>query len=356
MRSKDMNKRENIIRAIRRQETSYIPYDIVLCESQINTLKRETGYATPYEYFDLPYRRIRLNPTQNKQDFTPYYTDLPKEARIDEFGVAHIPSEITHFSQMYHPMKDLKTVEEIHAFPLPDLSADYRFEGLSETIDKLKEEGLLTVYYAVQVFEPTWYLRSMEELLMDMLDEHERATACLERLTALQEQVCKKIAQCGIDMIVYGDDVGTQRGMMLSQEMWRKWLKPTMARCIQAAKAVNPELIAYYHSDGNIEEIIEDLIEIGVDVLNPVQPECMDLRVIKAKYGERLSFWGGIGTQTTMPFGTPEDVKQQVKEVIEILGAGGGLVVAPTHLIEPEVPWENIVAFYEAVKTYGKTM
>jgi uroporphyrinogen decarboxylase len=142
--------------------------------------------------------------------------------------------------------------------------------------------------------------------------------------------------------------------MMMNPGLWRKWLKPTMKKAIQAAKDIDPELIAYYHSDGVIYDIIPDLIEIGVDVLNPVQPECMDPVKIKKMYGDKLSFWGTIGTQTTMPFGTPKDVENNVKHMIETVGKGGGLVIAPTHLLEPEVPWENIEALINSVRKYGK--
>ena len=101
---------------------------------------------------------------------------------------------------------------------------------------------------------------------------------------------------------------------------------------------VNPKVLCYYHSDGDVREIIEDLIEIGVDILNPVQPECMDPIAVKEQYGLQVSFWGTIGTQTTMPFGTPEEVRNKTLEMKEKVGKGGGLVLAPTHLLEPEVP------------------
>ena len=126
-----------------------------------------------------------------------------------------------------------------------------------------------------------------------------------------------------------------------------------MQRAIAAAKKVKPDMLAFYHSDGDIRDIIPELIEIGVDVLNPVQPECMDPREVKARYGDRLSFWGTIGTQTTLPFGTPGQVRQAVREMIDTVGVGGGLVLAPTHLVEPEVPWENLLAFVDEARHYG---
>ncbi len=127
-----------------------------------------------------------------------------------------------------------------------------------------------------------------------------------------------------------------------------------MRSIISVAKRINPEVIISYHSDGDIEKIIPELIEIGIEVLNPVQPECMNPAKLKNKYGDKLAFWGTIGTQTTMPFGTPQDVRGVVRERIETVGRGGGLLIAPSHVLEPGVSWENIFAFVEAVKDYGR--
>jgi uroporphyrinogen decarboxylase len=126
-----------------------------------------------------------------------------------------------------------------------------------------------------------------------------------------------------------------------------------MATIIRACRAVNPELKIFYHSDGYIEPIIPDLIEIGVDVLNPVQPDSMDPAKLKAKYGDRLAFWGTVGTPTLWAWGTPADIRAEVRERIETVGRGGGLIISPAYDLEPEVPWQNVLAFFEAVDEYG---
>jgi len=120
------------------------------------------------------------------------------------------------------------------------------------------------------------------------------------------------------------------------------------------ARRVNPNILISYHSDGYIEPFIPELIEIGLDVLNPIQPECMDPAAIKRRYGDRLAFFGTIGTQTTFPFGSPEDMRQEIRQRIETVGKGGGLILAPSHMLEPDVPWQNILAFFEAAREFGK--
>jgi uroporphyrinogen decarboxylase len=236
--------------------------------------------------------------------------------------------------------------------------ADYRYEGLAGRVADWHRRGYAVAggipHYSGTLFECAWILRGMENLLADFLLNPAFATALLDRLTESAIYAARRMAFADVDVLTTGDDVGTQRGMMMSLPTWRTWLKPRLAAVIAAAKEVKPDLLVSYHSDGNVEPVIPELIEIGVDILNPVQPECMDPVKLKREYGDRLAFSGTIGTQTTMPFGTPAEVKAVVKERIETVGRGGGLLLAPTHVLEPEVPWENVIAFMEAVDEYGR--
>ena len=136
--------------------------------------------------------------------------------------------------------------------------------------------------------------------------------------------------------------------------MWRTWLKPRLARVIKAAKEINPDILVLYHTDGDCRSVIPELIEVGVDILNPIQPECMDHVELKLEYGDRLSFSGTIGTQSTMPHGSVKDVKVAVQKMIRTVGQGGGLFLAPTHVLEPDVPWDNVLAFVDAVREFGE--
>jgi Uroporphyrinogen-III decarboxylase len=349
-----MDKRENLIRALRREKPEYVPIFFTLCDSLVEKFKLKFGHADYFKHFGLPISYIDLLPSKKMNNYLPYYKELPESAVVDEWGVAHIPGSFEHFTRMLHPMENFTDPQQVYEFPLPDILEDYRWEGYAEKVNEVKKSGLAAGYFALQIFESAWYLRGLDNLLVDMIDDEEMAAACLDRMTQIQSATAAKLAYCGIDIIVYGDDVGTQKSMMMRPALWRKWLKPTMQKAIKAAKDINPDILAYYHSDGVIYDIIPDLIEIGVDILNPVQPECMDPVKVKEMYGDKLSFWGTIGTQTTMPFGKPNEVELTVKHMIETVGKGGGLVIAPTHLLEPEVPWDNIEALVNAVKVYGK--
>ena len=151
-----------------------------------------------------------------------------------------------------------------------------------------------------------------------------------------------------MDIIITGDDVAGQTGLLMNIETWREFLKPRLAATVRAAKAANPAPPFSIIPTATWSGSFPDLIEIGIDILNPVQPECMDPAAIKRQYGGRLSFWGTVSVQRTMPFGTPEDVAREVRARIREVACGGGLILAPAHVLNPEVPWENIVAFFEA--------
>ena len=146
-----------------------------------------------------------------------------------------------------------------------------------------------------------------------------------------------------------GDDIATQIAMMFQPDLWRETMKIRWAKVYAAARAIKPDIHIWYHTDGNAAEELDDLVEIGIDILNPVQPECIDPIAIRKRFGNRLAFDGCIGTQTTFPFGTPENMKKVVTDLTQALDAqNGGLMLSPTHVLEPEVPPENVVAFFDA--------
>ena len=175
----------------------------------------------------------------------------------------------------------------------------------------------------------------------------------LDKVTETACYRARIAAQAGVDIIHLGDDVGMQSRIMMSKAMYKEWLKPRLAKVIAAAKAIKPDVLIFYHSCGFVTPFIQDFIDIGIEILNPVQPECMNFADIHAQYGDTLSFNGTLGTQTTMPFGSAGDVKNVVYNNLEIAGPKGGLVVAPTHMVEPEVPWENIEAYIRACKSFS---
>jgi uroporphyrinogen decarboxylase len=353
-----MTPRQRVLAALRRENPDRVPRELsfgAFTPALMKVFQERTGATDPAEYFNFEVRKInfRLPPVQ--PDFLRYFDRVPQNAEIDEWGVARVPGTYYHFHSFLHPMERFKSVLEIEEYPLPDYLNPSCHAHLKDEVKSLNGKGLaVSAEMACTIFEISWYMRGLENLLMDFVNDSELAVRLLERVTDLRCAQAKIYAEAGVDIICLGDDVSGQEDMMMSPVMWRKWLKPRLARVIESARSVKPDVLVFYHSDGNCTAVVPELIEIGVDILNPVQPECMDPVALKKQFGERLSFWGTIGTQSTMPFGKPEDVKGVVKERIRTVGKGGGLLLAPTHILEPEVPWENVLAFFEAIDEYGK--
>jgi len=164
--------------------------------------------------------------------------------------------------------------------------------------------------------------------------------------------VTQKLVGLGVDMIWLGDDVGAQNAMLMSPAMWRKYFKPRMANLIASLKKINPRVKIAYHSDGMIFPIIPELIEIGLDVLNPIQSAAMDPAKLKNEFGDRLCFWGSVDLQHTLPYGTPSEVEAEIITRLKTIGKNGGLIIGPTHNIQLDTPPEN---FWAMVNTITQT-
>jgi uroporphyrinogen decarboxylase len=204
------------------------------------------------------------------------------------------------------------------------------------------------------VFEAAWILRGMQALLSDMATNKDFAHELFERLTQYSIVAGRELVSTGVPVVWLGDDFGTQHRMLLSPRMWREFIKERYARIIAALKGANHALKVAYHCDGYIEPIIPDLIDIGLDVLNPVQPLSMNPAELKRNYGRRLAYWGTVDVQHTFPFGSTDDVMQEVRARIETVAPGGGFILCSAHRVQPGTPLSNIDAYYHAAEVYGR--
>lgn len=346
---------ENYLAIAKRTGIEKVPIDFSMCGS---LQKQFDDYMAKHD-LEVKFSHTHVSDIEpvpiDIAVFSKFYDYEFKEGTvIDNCGVAHEPGSAAafHMTKMHHPMYNFDSVEQILAYPFLDYSKSDRTE--QERQVKSAHEKDIAVIGGMQctVWETAWYMRGMENLMMDMMSDDPMAEVLLDKVTENAIIRATSYAKSGVDAIFLGDDIGMQKSIMMSEELYSEWLKPRLKRVIDAAKAINPNLLVFYHSCGYVTPFIPHLIEVGVDVLNPVQPECMDFSEIHEMYGDKLSFHGTIGTQTTMPFGTPDDIRKAVFENLDIAGDKGGLFVAPTHLLEPEVPIENVVAYINACKDY----
>jgi uroporphyrinogen decarboxylase len=234
----------------------------------------------------------------------------------------------------------------------PDPNRPELYVEAERVVKTYRDEYWIVGVTPTTIFESSWALRGYEQLLMDMAADEGKANRVLEIPFQYHKTVTQRLVQLGVDMIWLGDDVGGQNSMLMSPQMWRRYLKPRLAELIAALRSINPAIKIAYHTDGVVYPIIPELIEIGIDVLNPIQPLAMDPLKLKAGYGERLCFWGSMDIQQTLPFGTPDEVRHEVVTRLKTIGQGGGLLIGPTHNLQLDTPLEN---FWALVNTITQT-
>jgi uroporphyrinogen decarboxylase len=249
---------------------------------------------------------------------------------------------------VYHPLQHI----DLNDYEFPDIDAIGRFDEAERKVKKYGEKYAVIGSISISLFTHAWFLRGFMRFIRDLYMNSKFVNKLLDRLLEWVIKEGRRFVEIGVDICAIGDDFGMQTGLIISPQLWRKYFKPRYQKLFRELKNAGNVYI-FFHSDGNIEQIIPDLIEIGVDILDPVQPECMDVIRLKELYGHRLTFHGTISIQKTLPFGKVDDVKNEVITRIKTLGYNGGLVIAPKQLMY-DVPIENILALYDTAKKYGK--
>jgi uroporphyrinogen decarboxylase len=190
---------------------------------------------------------------------------------------------------------------------------------------------------------------------VDFYDNEDFVNELMDKLVQYHFKVGKKLIELGVDILYIGDDVGGQQNMLISPKLFRKYLKPRYDYLFREWRKIRSNIIFALHTDGHVEPVIPDYIDIGLDILNPIQPETMDDRRLKREFGEKLSFWGGINVQKTIPFGTPADVVAEVREKFNIYGRGGGFIISCSHNVQPHGrSVDNTMIYYWACRRYGE--
>ncbi len=235
-------------------------------------------------------------------------------------------------------------------FPAPDRLIDD--PALPDRVRELKEQGLWVSGGVTQPYKTAWELRGMENLLADYLLNPALVEAVYERIYELYGEMARRMAAAGIDQLGIGGDIAMQDRVIMGPDNWRRIDKPRLAALIASCKEINPGLHVFIHSDGKLDEIMPDLIEIGFDIIDPIQPECMDPFEIKRLYGDQIVLHGCGSLQQILPFGSVEDVRRHVEQLIEGCGYNGGLVLRVSNAIGWDVPLENVLAFYETARDY----
>lgn len=279
---------------------------------------------------------------------------------VDDWGIKwKMPEEHGYYFDMVdHPLKDA-TIDDLKRYRGPNLCDSSIFERIESEARKLSKQN-----YAIMLdggpglFEYSCWLRGTEEFMVDMISNPEFASTLLEKICELRVEFMEKLLNIVgkyVQIVGEGDDLASQNGLLISPELYRKFIKPYHKKLLSSIRK-RTEAYIFFHSCGSIYPLIRDLMEIGVDILNPVQVSAkdMDTKKLKEEFGHRLTFWGGCDTQKILEFGSVNDVKKEVKRRIHDLAPGGGFVFAQVHNIQRRTPSENIIAMFESAREYGK--
>jgi uroporphyrinogen decarboxylase len=356
-----MNSRERAFLALEHKVGDRIPIDFWASKGTIQNIEKCLGI--PYDQFlderDVDFRYIA----------GPKYIGPPLEDGKDIWGVKRttVHLELKNGTENYQevsesPLATAETVEDIENYPHWPSPDSFNYSGIEAQCDAIRAKNRVVVFMGdrlnrVAQLKPAMYLRGMENILIDMILWEDGAKAILGKVKDFYLAYLERIltaANGKIDIVLTGDDFGAQNGPLISPDMWRKFIKPGFAEYLTLIKKHNTKTM--HHTCGSVVELIPDMIECGLDVLQSVQPEAlnMSLAELMAKFGKSICFQGGISIQQTMPFGTPNEVRQEVKRIADLVKPVGGYIFCTAHNVQADTPTENVLALLDAYLEYGR--
>jgi hypothetical protein len=268
----------------------------------------------------------------------------------DEYGVCRVPNSTgLYWHYAYHPLAGAD-VADVRDYHFPATEGPERYGAIRSDVSRWSGDAFVVVELW-NIFKSSWELRGFDRYMMDLILEPQLVEILADRVLEHRLDQSRELLRCGVDMIMISGDIAMQDGMMLAPRLWRKVFKPRLQAWLrevrrEASQRPERDIFFMFHSDGDMEPIFGDLVDIGFDAIDPVQPECMDVMDISRRFGDRVCLHGTISCQQTLPFGTAAEVEAEVRQRIECCGRDGGLIISPANTIQPDVPLENILALY----------
>jgi len=336
-----MTPKERIRRALAHQETDFCPYELYLDGASRERLAALTG--DPGFDREIVHHMASVSigyPETGQRVDDHHYTDAYGVIWEDSF-----PGEI---GMVREPILREPTLRG-YQFPSPHVPG--LFDTMAEQIAQ-HSERYVSWGIGFSLYERAWTLRGIEPFLLDMIERPAFADELLDRICEFNLGLIDRACVFAIDQVRFGDDWGSQRGLIMGPKLWRRFIRPRFAHMVQRAASYGKT--TFLHSDGDVSDIIPDLIEIGLTCLNPVQPDVMDIYQVKREYGGHIAFHGGVSVQHLLPDSTPEELRVEVRRLIREVGAGGGFIIAPTHSLGRDIPPENLLVLVEEFTHQGR--
>jgi len=361
-----MDSRERTFLALEHQTPDRIPIDFWASKGMIRKLEARLGLS--YEEF-LEVHDVDLHYLPGPEYVGPALRGRGGGGSVDIWGVPRTIAEVPladgaeQYAEVTEPpLAHATTVSEVasyHHWPSPDW---FRYEVVREQCEEIRRSGRVVVFMGdrlnrVAQLKPAMYLRGVEQILTDMMDRPDLAHAVFQRVRKFYVAYLDRIlgaAGGGIDIVLTGDDFGAQTGPLVSPAMWEEYLRPGFADYLELIRSRGVR--SMHHTCGSVAALIPRLIECGLDILQSLQPEAagMSPEALKADFGSRLCFQGGVSIQRTMPFGTPAQIAEEVKRLARVLGAGGGYIFCTSHNLQADTPVRNVQALMASYHEFGR--
>jgi len=306
------------------------------------TFTRNTGAENQADFFGTDVRTFSLSARFGGENPARWHASVPAGTKFDEWGIGHqAAGQEGAVDKTYAPLAGAARVADVEALPSPVIDTNVD----AAPIQVYHARGYPVFGYAGSIYEWSWWLRGMENFLVDMLDNPELAEAVIRKVEGHTTRLATATARLGVDVLCFYDDVGMQRGMQIAPALWRQFVKPAWKRVLEAVRQAAPKAKFFLHSCGRIDAILPDVVELGFHILHPLQPECMDFEAVHRQYGRQILLAATISSQKVFPFGSPDDVRREVRRLAEIIGPARRAILMPSNVIQPETPWENVLAF-----------
>jgi uroporphyrinogen decarboxylase len=364
-----MNSRDRVFKAFKKKEgfPDRVPIQFDLCRKHTESFGKILGIKPDYSlsyYEDLTYR-ISANDIRTKMGSdvvvvggtVPYgyspeivFEDVYK----NEFGMHMKPTQL-YVEVVKCPLENATTAKDIENYSFPDPYAKGRFEKAKRDIERFGKDYFIIGDVEISLFELAWHLTGLEKYMVGMLCDEPWLNILNDRVEEWSTGLALQLVKAGADAIWLGEDLGSQTSTLISPEDWRLRFKPRHKRTIDKLRMENPNIIIIMHSDGAVAPLLDDFIEIGVDVYNPVQPNVhgSDPKELKERYGEKISFFGGIDQQELLPSGDIKRIRAEINERIRILGKDRGYLLAPAHILQTDVSTDTIAMMIQAATEFG---
>jgi len=345
--------RENLEQLLDGQSPRWIPFTLDVgalpgfTRPIMQRFMEETGASDPAEYFDFDFRTFSLKTRFGGDDPARYHDRVEPGVTFDEWGIGHRDLGVEgSLSESFPPLAQATSIREVEAFPSPIIETTVDLSPIAA----YQSRGYPVFGYAGSIYEWSWWLRGMDAFLPGMILEPELTGAIVEKVAQYTQQLALASARAGINVLCFYDDVGMQSGMQISPDMWRRFIRPKWQQVLDAVRSTSPGVRTLLHSCGGIRQIVPDIVELGFDILHPLQPECVDFADVKREFGRHIALCSTMSAQRIFPFGSPEDVRREVRRLKTAAGDDRRCILCPSNMIQPETPWANIVAFAEEAR------